>query len=187
MIYNLDGEEVAKAEPHLFTLTDYLDDSCTHRSYWIFGTNPSLSTGCSGRQRDLLYGRVLVFDDTTVFGYGRESVHWSNEFEDGKYRVFARRRDAAKPHWTAQSPVHVAAMLLAGDVVFAAGAGPAPGKFVDAPVSPTPLLLAYSAETGQELARLPLSAAPVANGLAAARGQLIATLDNGDVVCLAKP
>ncbi len=184
LAYNLDGIPEPQAAPHLFTLTDYLDDTCAHRSYWIFGTQPSLATGCSGRARDLLFGRVLVFDQDTVYGYGRESVHWSNEFEDGKYRLFARRQDATTPHWNVTCPVHVSAMLLADTVVFAAGAGPAPGRFVETSVSESPLLLAYDTTDGRELARMDLPARPVANGLAAAAGQLVLTLEDGTVLCL---
>jgi hypothetical protein len=186
LTFNEEGVEVADREPHLFTLTDFLDDSWTHRSYWIFGTKPSISTGCSGRDRKLLYGRLLAFDSATVYGYGRESVNWSSEFEDGPYRVFARRRGEDKPHWSVSLPVHVRAMVLAGDVLFAAGAGPAPGKApAGQDVSPTPLLLAISARDGSELARHPLPAAPVFDGMAAARGELYLALENGQVLCMA--
>ncbi len=185
LAFTKEGVEVTERQPHLFTLTDFLDDSEARRSYWIFGEKPSISTGCSGRSRNLLYGRILVFNETDVFGYGRESVHWSNEFEDGSYRVFARRRDAAKPRWSKYVPVRIRAMLLAGDIVFAAGAGSAPDKDPDKrTVSPTPLLLALSAVDGAELARYPIAAAPVFNGMAAAGGNLILALENGRLLCL---
>lgn len=186
LAFSKDGAQAADRPPHLFTLTDYLDDSWAHRSYWVFGSEPSLAGGCSGRVKNLLYGRLLVFDETTVVGYGRESVHWSSEFEDGEYRVFARRREADKPHWSQPVPVRLQALLLAGDKIFAAGAGPAPSQ---APgrqtVSPVPLLLVLSATDGAELARHPIPAAPVFNGMAAAGGELLLTLENGQVLCLA--
>jgi hypothetical protein len=185
MTFTKEGVAVAERKPHLLTVSDFLDDTWTHRSYWIFGTASSLSTGCSGRQRDLLYGRLLAFDRQSVYGYGRATVHWSSEFEDGPYRIFARRRDAVEPHWSRSVPVHLRAMLLAGDVIFAAGAGPAPGI---APAkqqfSATPLLLAISAEDGSELARYPIPAAPVFDGMAAAGGELYLALENGQVLCM---
>ncbi|MBL7038169.1 MAG: PQQ-binding-like beta-propeller repeat protein [Pirellulaceae bacterium] len=185
LTFTKEGTEVSDRKPHLFTMTDFLDDTWTHRSYWIFGTKSSISTGCSGRDRKLLYGRILVHDDTTVYGYGREVVHWSSEFEDGPYRIFARRRDADKPHWSKPVPVHVRAMVLSGDIIFAAGAGPAPGKAPEKQgVSPTPLLLAISASDGAELARYPIPAAPVFNGIAAAGSELFLTLENGRFLCL---
>ena len=175
LTFNKQGAEVPVRKPHLFTLTDFLDDTWAHRSYWIFGTEPSISTGCSGRARNLLYGRLLTFNDDTVYGYGRASVHWSNEFEDGPYRMFARRRDADKPEWSKPVPVHVRAMILAGDVIFAAGSGS------------TPLLLAISTSDGSELARYPIPAAPLFNGMAAAGGELFVTLENGQVLCMTNP
>jgi len=188
LAFDKNGTQVADSEAHLFTLTDYLDDSGVHRSYWIFGTKASLATGCSGRDRLLLFGRLLAFDDRTVYGYGRATVHWSNEFEDGDYRVFARHRDADKPHWTRPLPVHARALLLADDVVFAAGAGAAPSRTPSRQeVSSTPLLVALSAADGHELARYPIPAAPVLDGLAAAGGELLLTLENGEVLCLASP
>jgi outer membrane protein assembly factor BamB len=186
LTFTKEGTEVTDRKPHLFTLTDFLDDTWTHRSYWIYGTKSSISTGCSGRDRKLLYGRLLVFDDTTVYGYGRETVHWSNEFEDGRYRIFARRRDSDKPLWSQPVPVHVRAMVLAGDVLFAAGGGCAPGK---PPVSQPlfhdeRLLLAFNAADGSELARHPIPVAPVFDGMAAARGELLLVLEDGTVTCL---
>ena len=187
LTFTTEGTEVPARKPHLFTLTDFLDDTWPHRSYWIFGTEPSIATGCSGRDRKLLYGRLLAFDDGTVYGYGRDTVHWSNEFEDGGYRLFARRRDADKPEWSKPLPVHVRAMVLAGDVIFAAGTGPVPGK---APAkqnaSPLSLLLAISASDGSELARYPIARAPVFNGMAAAGGELLLALENGQLLCMTR-
>jgi len=89
-----DGPE---GRPHLFTLTGFLDDSWAHRSYWIFGTHCSVSTGCSGRDRNLIFGRLLVFDESMIYGYGRRQVHWSNQLQDGAYRLFAVKRDDPLP------------------------------------------------------------------------------------------
>ena len=178
--------EVSDRPSHL-TLTDCLDDAWTLRSYWIYGTNSSLSTGCSGRDRELLYGRLVAFNDATVYGYGRDKVYWSSEFEDGASRVFARRHEADKPEWSKPVPVHIRAMVLAGAIIFAAGAGPAPGKAPEEQgVSPTPLLLVISASDGSELARYPIAAAPVFNGMAAAGSELFLTLENGQLLCMAK-
>jgi hypothetical protein len=185
LTFTKEGTEVSDRKPHLFTLTDFLDDTWPHRSYWIFGTESSISTGCSGRDRELLFGRLLAFDDSTVYGYGRDAVHWSNEFEDGGYRLFARRRDADKPEWSQPIPVHVRAMVLAGDIILAAGAGPAPSKAPEKQsVSPMPLLLAISASDGSELARYPIAAAPVYGGMAAAGGELLLALENGQLLCM---
>jgi outer membrane protein assembly factor BamB len=183
--FSKQGVELTDREPHLFTLTDFLDDSWAHRSYWIFGTESSISTGCSGRDRKLLYGRLLAFDPTTVYGYGRSTVHWSSEFEDGEYRIFARKRSEEKPVWSKSVPVHVQALVQAGNVLFVAGAGPAPSSKPDKQsVSDTPLVIAISTADGSELARYPIAAAPIFDGMGAADGKLLLALQNGSVLCL---
>jgi len=81
--------------------------------------------------------------------------------------------------------MHVRAMVLAGDILFAAGVGPAPGRAAEQPrASPTPLLLAISTADGSELARSPLAAAPVLDGMAAAGGELLLALENGRLLCM---
>jgi hypothetical protein len=97
MVFDKRGVELQKGKSHLFTLTGFLDDSWAHRSYWIFGTRCSVSTGCSGRDRNLIFGRLLVFDESTIYGYGRRQVHWSNQLQDGAYRLFAVKRDDPLP------------------------------------------------------------------------------------------
>jgi len=179
LVFDKQGVKQTERQPHLFTLTGFLDGSWTHRSYWIFGATPSISTGCSGRSRKLIYGRILLFDESTAYGYGRDKVHWSDAFQDGPYRFFARKRDADAPHWSKPATIQARAMALAGDVIFAAGAATDQGE------APGALLLAISAADGAELSRRPLPAPPVFNGIAVARNQLFLTLEGGQVVCLA--
>ena len=117
-----------------------------------------------------------------MFGYGREGIHWSNELEDKPYRLFARKRDAKKPHWSKPVPIVVRAMILAGDVIFAAGANPADSK-----QSAGAQLVAFAAADGAKAARHALPARPVFNGMAAADGQLFLALEDGRVVCMGAP
>jgi len=174
-VMSRDGAVQPKGEAHLFAMTGFLDDSWAHRSYWVFGTQGSMSTGCSGRSRTLIYGRLLAFDDAAVYGYGRSGVHWSNQLLDGPYRLFARERGEAKNRWAKPVPIVVRALLVAGPTVFIAGAADANGKAS---------LIALSAAEGKELARYALDAAPVFDGLAAARGRLYVSLVNGRVICM---
>ena len=171
--------------PHLFTMTDFLDDSWTHRSYWIFGTQCSVACGCSGRSKTLVYGRLLVFNEEKVFGYGRAGVHWSNQLQDGRYRVFSLRRDGSEAVWEKPVPIQVRAMILADKTLFVAGP---PAHYAYGPSgdegSQTALLVAFSAEDGTKLSEQTLDASPVFDGMAAANGRLYLSLANGRVVCL---
>lgn len=168
MVFDKNGRSQAEAKPHLLALTGFLDDTWPHRSYWMFGTKCSLATGCTRREKDAIYGRLLVFNDSTIYGYGRQNVAWSNQLQDGPYRLFAVNRADGAQLWTQRAPIQVRAMLLAGKTLFVAGES---------------LLLAISATDGTELARCPLDAPPVFDGLAAAGGRLYLSLVNGQVAC----
>jgi outer membrane protein assembly factor BamB len=186
LLFNKAGEQLEQRAPHLFTLTDFLDDSWTHRSYWVFAEKSSISTGCSGRDRNLIYGRLLLYDDTMVYGYARKNVDWSNEFQDGAYHLYARARNASAPAWSSSVPIRVQAMVRAGDTLFVAGPDAEMVRQTEPPSGRQGgMLLAYSAQDGALLASHKLSATPVFDGMAAARGQLVLALNDGTVVCLA--
>ena len=183
--FGKDGGMQAKGNPHLLTLTGFLDETWPHRSYWIFGTHCSLSTGCSGRDRDLIYGRLLVVDGPMVYGYGRKGVHWSNRLLDGPYRLFALKQGEAKEQWAKPAAIRVRAMVLADKTLFVAGP---PADAGDGPEgrgeSQGALLLALSAADGSELARCQLDSPPVLDGMAAANGRLYLATTDGKALCL---
>ena len=193
MVFDKQGGRQAKGNPHLFTLTGFLDDTWPHRSYWIFGTRCSLSTGCSGRDRKLTYGRLLVFDGATIYGYGRKQVHWSNALQDGAYRLFAFKRAERDTRgrrvvkWEKPMPIQVRAMVLAGKTLFVAGPPVGAGDlFGERERNQGALLLAISAADGTELARHPLDSPPVVGGLAAAHSRHYLAARNGRLLCMGK-
>ncbi|MHC4726814.1 MAG: outer membrane protein assembly factor BamB family protein, partial [Planctomycetota bacterium] len=185
MVFDKRGAVLPEGNGHLFTLTDFLDDSWAHRSYWIFGKRCSISTGCSGRDRNLIFGRLLVFNESKIYGYGRGQVHWSNQLQDKAYRLFAVNRDDGKSQWTKSVKVHVRAMVLADEVLFVAG--PHIDEYdgqMDLGESTEAVLLAISASDGTELARYQLDSTPVFDGMAAAYGRLYVSMENGNLLCL---
>jgi outer membrane protein assembly factor BamB len=185
MVLDKRGSRETKGNPHLFTLTGFLDDSWPHRSYWIFGTRCSLSTGCSGRQRNLISGRLLVFDESRIYGYGRVRIHWSNQLQDGAYRLFAVKRGEGTLRWEKPVTIQVRAMVLADKVLFVAGPRSNAG---DGPVgrdeSRGALLIAILASDGTGLAKYRLDSSPVFDGMAAANGRLYLSMENGQVLCM---
>jgi hypothetical protein len=133
----------------------------------------------------LVYGRLLVFDDHTVYGYGRATVHWSNQLEDGPYRLFAAPRQAGKAGWSVTLPVQVRAMVRAGHLLFVAGSPVEGGERSGMPrSSDTGMLLAVSTTDGSIQAQIPLNSPPVFDGLAAAEGKLFLAQESGQVTCL---
>jgi len=67
------GTLLPQTVPHLFSSVGFADDSWWHRTYWLYGT--TLGEGWGGWLvwgNRLPAGRILVFDDQRIFGFGRE-------------------------------------------------------------------------------------------------------------------
>ena len=66
-------------DAHIFCQVGLLDDSWFHRSYWLFGR--AMGGGYGGwfqAARYAPWGRLLVFDDARVYGYGRRPEYITN-------------------------------------------------------------------------------------------------------------
>lgn len=78
---------------HLFAPMGFLDDTWFHRSYWVYGR--SFAGGHGGYYQAGKYapsGRLLVFDDDNVYGYGRkpEYLKWTTTIE---HQLFATGKE----------------------------------------------------------------------------------------------
>jgi hypothetical protein len=127
--------------PHLFAPYGFTDDSWFHRTYWLFGDRYSGGVGGFGNGKTSPAGRILVHNDSTVFGYGRkpEYYRWGSVID---YQLFAAlRQPAPSPAalkrrggggrgasrsgidylWTRDVPLLVRALALAGDRLLIAG------------------------------------------------------------------
>jgi outer membrane protein assembly factor BamB len=205
------GAEQGTYHPHLYSSAGLLDDNWWHRTYWLWGERTwGRASGWHVIPSFRPSGRILVTDRSTVFGYGRKTVRGNNL--DGYHLFRADKRvepvdktilnnnlalmKYQKPakvtyHWSRQVPLVVRAMVLAGDVLVAAGPAMDPA---DAGVrEPTfdanspALLMSFRAEDGQDLSRLNLDVQPVFDGMAAACGRLFLSTVDGKVVCLGSP
>jgi outer membrane protein assembly factor BamB len=117
--FSLEGERLASDVPHLFSAAGFLDGTWWHRTYWLIGTAMTTSYGGWPRAGSQVpAGRLLVLDDSTVYGFGRNQYipHGAHVGIDGAtifhyrpdrdaerrftyYRAFAipRESDAAPP------------------------------------------------------------------------------------------
>jgi len=135
---------------HLFSPTGFLDDTLWHRTYWVYGR--AFASGAGGYHqagRVAPAGRLMVFDDETVYGYGRlwKYYRWTTPLEyhlfavdkqpeivaagserkpikkdgkrTGKSRTLAVTRFV--PAWSDNASVQTTAMVLADGVLFVAG------------------------------------------------------------------
>ncbi|NOX55747.1 MAG: PQQ-binding-like beta-propeller repeat protein, partial [Planctomycetes bacterium] len=121
--FSLAGEPLDPDVPHLFAATGFLDDTWWHRTYWVIGT--VLATNYGGWPRvgnRAPAGRILVMDDSTVYGFGRNQYihHGAHVGIDGatifhfrpdrdkqrrftNYQAFAIRRDASRSRASAKA------------------------------------------------------------------------------------
>ena len=132
--FTKEGKRVDGGVPHIFGSAGFTDDTNWHRQYWIYG--PWFGGGCGGYTRAGKIspaGKILVMDDTTVYGFGRKVQYfrWTTPLE---YQLFAASRAGPKQPakkrrggggvkfaWTKGISVHVRAMVLADKTLFVAG------------------------------------------------------------------
>ncbi|MBM3335400.1 PQQ-binding-like beta-propeller repeat protein, partial [Candidatus Sumerlaeota bacterium] len=137
---------------HLFSPTGFLDSTMWHRTYWAYGR--AFASGAGGYYQEgrvAPSGRLLVFDDDTVYGYGRywQYYRWTTPLE---FHLFAApkkpdvitmgmeaksgaKKQAAKKggnlsqtpvtrfsyEWSDEMSEQVVAMVKTGNALFAAG------------------------------------------------------------------
>jgi outer membrane protein assembly factor BamB len=89
------GAPPAEHDPqlaHLFSPTGFLDDTGWHRTYWLYGSR--FVSGWGGyflAGRTAPGGRILVFDDQRVYGFGRKPQYyrWTTPIE---HHLFAAEK-----------------------------------------------------------------------------------------------
>jgi len=201
-----DGTEHKPTVAHLYSSVGLLDDYWWHRTYWSWGQrNWGRASGWAVASMYRPSGRILVTDDKTVFGYGRKSVRGNSMVGYHLFRADKQVQVIDKPiknnnvalmkyqkpakvitHWSQNVPLVVRAMVLADDVLLAAGP-----PFVEDQQATEPafgaegrgVLMAFAGKDGQKMARYPMPAQPVFDGMAVARGRLYVSMCNGHVAC----
>ena len=81
---------------HLFAPMGFLDDTWFHRSYWVYGKN--FAGGHNGYYqagKATQAGRILVFDQDKVYGFGRKAQYlkWTTTLE---HQLYASTKEAPK-------------------------------------------------------------------------------------------
>jgi hypothetical protein len=174
------GVEQKTAVAHLYSPAGFLDDTWWHRTYWMFGTTMRSGWGAWPDSGNLVpAGRLLVLDDSKVFGFGRFNQYHRNGSHVGlgqtRYVLYASplgasqaspaksgqaARRGAKPDapqpvaslWTESLPLLARGMVLSGDTLFVAGP---PDVFAPAPDETTdPYHIESAAALKEEAAAL---------------------------------
>jgi len=203
---NFDRQGTVQAERglHLYSPTGFLDESWWHRTYWLYGDGHY--RGSFRGAALAATGRILVFDDTSVYGFGRDPGKITSSlpvtcqlFSSGKKPQVIDRmsRVSMTFGWSKPVPLLVWAMVLADKTLFMAGpTAPNDGRKGLQASPPTlaaafsgksgPVLWAVSAADGTKLAEVKLDALPVFDGMASAGGRLYLSLRDGQLICMGK-
>jgi outer membrane protein assembly factor BamB len=204
---------------HLFSPTGFLDGTWFHRSYWVWGRDHAEGAGGWFRAgRHAPAGRILAVGDDTVYGYGRKPDYyqWTTPLQ---YHLFAAHKTPPEPkqkgkrrpkqrrptcRWSRAVPMHVRAMVLAGETLVVAG----PPNLADEEEAYAnwrtreaqarlrrqrdalrgeegARLWVISAADGTKRAEVRLEAVPVWDGMAVARARVYLADADGRVLCLA--
>ena len=197
---------------HLFSPTGFLDETWWHRSYWLWG--PEFKSGWPGwHQAGNTYpaGRLMVFNDQTIYGFGRSFYPKGNSGQWGtgeEYRLYAATkalkelpapqskeiRRGRKPYpesrvqynWSETIEPEARAMVLAGETLFVAGPHGDTHQSLPAYLGEQGISLqAISTQNGEAVTTYELASLPVLDGMAAAGGRLYLATKDGRVTCFA--
>ena len=70
--FDLEGQPQSPDVKHLFSSAGFLEDSWWHRTYWQFGTAMGSNYGGWPQAGNRVpAGRILAFDDESIYGFGR--------------------------------------------------------------------------------------------------------------------
>ncbi len=113
---------VQKGGEHLFAPMSFLDDTWFHRSYWVFGK--SFAGGHNGYYQAGKFtpsGRILVFNDKDVYGFGRKPQYlkWTTTIEHQLFAASKEAPDLPKSSVGSKGKRRVAGNLERGMIHFA--------------------------------------------------------------------
>ncbi|MHC4405399.1 MAG: outer membrane protein assembly factor BamB family protein [Planctomycetota bacterium] len=101
LTFDRQGVEQEDLTPHLFSSVGFLDDTWWHRTYFIYGTNFNAGWGGWWRMGNRVpAGRLMVFDDDSIYGFGRSFMPHGNagQWQIGEqYRYYASPKEFEPP------------------------------------------------------------------------------------------
>jgi hypothetical protein len=194
------------SKPHLFSTSGLLDSYPAHRTHWFYGTGKlgKMSKSYCWMAADFItpIGRIMVFDDESVWGvrrkkggnpylYRQDITTFVNP--DGSVQIRdttkSKTRDPLKrggaKHYskTIEIPFHAESILKAGELFWVGGYHEERVKGLDHQPEPTGYVAAISEDKGV-VTKIELPALPVFDGLAAAGGGLYISLKNSALIAI---
>jgi len=122
--YNLQCNKTTTQERHLFAANGFLDDSWFYRAFWTYskswGNGPG---GFSNTGNNNHSGRIMVHDDTNLYGFGRTIYGWASAFDYKLYKTSQMTGISGGKifDWYIDIPILVRCIVKAGDKLCIAG------------------------------------------------------------------
>jgi len=197
----LSGNGSRQVRRRLMSTTGMLDDSWFDRGRWTYGCSwPGLNYGA----RTPYSGQILSIDESAVYALqafpspGRMSPRFLPGKEGYLLVAFRYAPETAKSpaakrsgqdlvRWQRHIPIRSRGMVLAGDILFLAGAPdviPQDDPYAALEGRQGALLWAVSAADGTTLSEMKLQRPPVFDGMIAAGQALYIACEGGSLVCL---
>jgi outer membrane protein assembly factor BamB len=177
--FDAQGKALSDLKPHLFSITGFLGEEWFVRSFWLYGTETGAGYGGWAKVGNLVpAGRILSFNDTAAYGYGRvqytgaKAGHRGNTYQffampldfhhsvasataDKRNKNAPRPKTPSKPYlWTESHPFTARAMTLASDHLIVAGVPDVGVKTEGEPLAFENEREAFDAFTGKQGGRL---------------------------------
>ncbi|MHC4557721.1 MAG: outer membrane protein assembly factor BamB family protein [Planctomycetota bacterium] len=186
--FNLDLTD-AVAEKHLLASSGMLESKRHHREYKLVQEDFNHRKMWTTIKKEYPTGDIIVSDGTDYYSVFGIPVNRGESFNPRNgYALMAKRRsgDNWSSKWQTWIPITGKAMVLAGDIVFVAGA-PLVFDPLDLGGAYTGrkggILWAASAANGSKLAEYKLEVLPAWDGMAAAYGCLFIANQDGSIEC----
>ncbi len=94
--FDFDCKPLNRSADHLFSPYEYLGTEWFVRTYWSYGSDVGQGwQGWAGAGRRAPAGRIMVFDDEDIYGYGRDRYKGGNNLQwslGDFYRLYAHNR-----------------------------------------------------------------------------------------------
>ncbi len=203
--------EPMESRRHLYSPAGFLNGDWWHRTYWLYGGHfYSGYIGWYFAGRENVAGRLLSVADERIYGFGYKPSFYRGS-TGRRYHLFAapktqpdprppnyRRANRDYPHsgkgkfkvnlaWQTDVPLLARAMVLAGETLFLAGPPDRATRSMLAFEGQRGVMLAaVSAQDGEMLGEYKLPTLPVFDGMAAARGRLYLSLQDGTLLCMGR-
>ncbi len=140
MAFDLECRKREAPVKHLFASHGFLNSDWFHRAFWTYSDKFAAGSGGTNVSGNRYHsGRMMVFDESHLYGFGRTRYGWGSAFQYKLYKADRPPAEALHPQedrrsnadrgkgivkqtdWSVDVPILVRSMVKAGDRLLIAG------------------------------------------------------------------